>query len=271
MTSLNKLTVTVAGAGNVGSFLAVELFKAGCDIRQIFSRSGSIAAELAGRVDAEGVSDIRLIDPDVDLIILALPDRVIPEFCKLLATDGGVASQRTVIASTAGSVELDVLSGCFKSSGVLYPLQTFTKYSKPQAADIPFCIEGTDEYTVKLLRDTASLISRDVRDIDSAQRLILHLAAVFACNFTNHMIAVADRIINKSNLDFSILSPLINETIKRLDGQSPLEMQTGPAVRGDGNTIQKHLNLLRETEGELISSMYALISESIAEMKKNKV
>jgi predicted short-subunit dehydrogenase-like oxidoreductase (DUF2520 family) len=269
MTSLKKLTITIAGAGNVGRFLAVELFAAGCDIRQIYNRTQSPAVDLAGKVNSEPVSDITGINPDVDLIILALPDRVIPVFCQKLAVEGGIAANRTIIASTAGSVGLKDLNRHFSRCGVIYPLQTFTRYTKPNSAIIPFCIEGADYQVAAFLRETASLISGDVRDIDSNQRLVLHLAAVFACNFTNHMIAVADEIIRKANLDFSILLPLINETIKRLEGRSPLEMQTGPAVRDDKNTIEKHLQLLSETEGEILRSLYAIASESIAEMKKN--
>lgn len=270
MTSHNNLTITVAGAGNVGTFLAEELFRAGCVIRQVYSRTHNHALELAAKVKSEAIIDISKIDQDIDLIILALPDKVIPQFCQLLEKEAGISPERTVVASTAGSVSLGELQSSFFKSGVIYPLQTFTRYTKPVAENIPFCIEGSDDEVISLLKQTSSLISRDVRDIDSQQRLVIHLAAVFACNFTNHMIAVADDILSKAKLDFSILMPLINETISRLEGNKPVQMQTGPAVRNDQNTIEKHLHLLESTEGELLRSLYALISESIVRMKENK-
>lgn len=270
MASLNNLTITIAGAGNVGTFLAEEFSRAGCHVRQIYSRTTDHASELAVKVGAQPISEIKQVNPDTDLIILALPDRVIPGFSQSLSQEAGVSPERTVIASTAGSVGLEELVKTYPKSGILYPLQTFTRYTKPVGMNIPFCIEGADEEIVKLLKRTASLISRDIRDIDSRQRLIIHLAAVFACNFTNHMIAVADKIISRAGLDSDILMPLIDETVSRLKGHNPVQMQTGPAVRGDRNTIDKHLELLGSTEGELLRSLYELISESIVKMKVNK-
>lgn len=266
----SNLSVTIAGAGNVGSFLAVELFKSGCTITRIYSRTEKHAVELAAKVNSVAITDPGEFDFGTDLIILALPDKVIVDFCRQLSEYPGIKKGNPVIVSTAGSVELSELSNIYPDSGVLYPLQTFTKVTNPRAEKIPFCIEGSNPRVEQLLESAAAMISRDVRYITSGQRLVIHLAAVFACNFSNHMIAMADRIIEKANLDPGILMPLINETFSRLRENKPFNVQTGPAVRNDLNTISKHTRLLEEMDESALKSVYTLISENITLMHKNK-
>jgi len=272
MASTFDLSVTIAGAGNVGSFLALELFKSGCTIKQVYSRTEKHAAELAAQVNSVAITDPKKIDLKTGLIILALPDKVIVDFCKRIADvcAGGTGGQNPVIASTAGSVALAELSGIYPDAGVLYPLQTFTRYTNPEPSVIPFCIEGSNFRVEQLLGSTAKRITNDVRFITSGQRLIIHLAAVFACNFTNHMIALSDRIIEKANLDLSILMPLINETFSRLRDNKPFDVQTGPAVRNDLNTISKHTDLLEGIDEIALKALYTIISDNIALMHNNK-
>lgn len=288
MRAQEKPVITIAGAGNVGTFLAVKLYTAGCRIKQVYSRNLRHASLLADKVNSTPIDDINFIQPDTDLIIIALPDKVIPQFCKELSSlhnnqitgkvsrtqaghhdlinesDSISESLGFAIASVSGSVQLSEISGYFKRSGVLYPLQSFTLKSNPDTGTIPFCIEGNDEEMEILLSDVASIISNDVRHVDSVQRLKLHLSAVFASNFTNHMIALAEDIITKAGLDFNILRPLINETINRLENHSAADMQTGPAIRNDKETIDKHLEILKNLYPDnLIHDLYKLMSESI--------
>ncbi len=330
MKAHEKITVSLAGSGNVGSFLAGELFKAGVQIKQIYSRTLANAQALATKVNAEAIDSIESIDTDVDLLIIALPDHVIPEFSKILSsiyfakaepdiesqvdkaksenhnsdakadnavadssgsdkplrgtsgsempvagTSGtempvaGTSGSNLLVASTSGSVHINEISKYFTKCGVLYPLQSFTLKTNPDPHTVPFCIEATDWETAELLRHLASLISKDVRDVDSDQRILIHMAAVFASNFTNHMIAIAEDVINKAEQNFDILRPLITETIDRLSKFSPSEVQTGPAVRDDKETLDKHIELLGSLAKKELSDIYSLISESILK-KKNK-
>lgn len=276
MDAQKKLTVSIAGSGNVGSFLATELFKAGCVIRQVFSRTHENAQKLASKVDAEPIVKIDSIDFNIHLLIIALPDKVIPGFCEVLSKVTSVREGVTrsvvdpnpdiCIASTAGSVMLSEFSQYFNHCGVLYPLQSFTLMTQPDAKIVPFCIEGTDEQIKSLLTKTALLISDDVRFINSEQRLILHMAAVFASNFSNHLLAIASSIIRQNNLDFNILWPLINETVGRLKECKPEEVQTGPAIRNDIQTMEKHLELLDGYRNENFKLIYEIISRSIYQM-----
>lgn len=276
MDAQKKLTVSIAGSGNVGSFLATELFNAGCVIRQIFSRKLENAQKLAEKVGAEPIDAISFIDLNIQLLIVALPDKVIPEFCKALKKSQTESEGLTgdiiyinpdlCVASTAGSVMLSELSQYFSHCGVLYPLQSFTMKTKPDARNIPFCLEGTDSETNNKLMSVALLISNDVRFVNSEQRLILHMAAVFVSNFSNHLFAIANRIIQQSDLEFNILWPLIYETVNRLRECKPEEVQTGPAVRNDSQTIEKHLVLLDHYDNKNFKKIYELISRSILEI-----
>lgn len=276
MNAQKKLTVSIAGSGNVGSFLAIELFKAGCVIGQVFSRTLENAQKLAFRVNAEPIDRIDSIDFNIHLLIIALPDKIIPGFCEELSNiasgregaTGGVidANPDIFIASTAGSVMLSEFSQYFNHCGVLYPLQSFTLMTQPDAKIVPFCIEGTDEQIKSLLTRTALLISNDVRFVNSEQRLILHMAAVFASNFSNHLFAIAGSIIKQNDLDFNILWPLINETVGRLKECKPEEVQTGPAIRNDIQTMEKHLEQLDGYGNENFKLIYELISRSIYQM-----
>lgn len=258
-------TISIAGAGNVGSFLAVELCNAGYTIHQIYSRTIEHASLLANKVSAQAVDDMYELNSKVDLLIVALPDRVITEFLTSISTKWPVDSR---IASTAGAVSLKDLLAVFPNSGVLYPLQSFTQGHRPNPNTIPFCLEGCNDTMVELLKSIALQISKDIRLIDSDQRRVLHLSAVFACNFTNHMMTIANDILKENNIEFDILWPLINETVSRLKEYQPQQMQTGPAVRGDHPTITAHLSLLDHKPG--LQEVYKVITQSIIHSKNTE-
>lgn len=264
MESQQKLTLSIAGSGNVGSFLATELFNAGFTIRQIYSRTLANAEKLALKVNAQAVDSSTLITDNIDLLVIALPDNIIPIFCEELSKSQPASSLK--IATTAGSVSLNEIKRYFDNCGVIYPLQSITKITRPDVKSIPFCLEGTNELIKSLLVRIASAITDDIRDINSEQRLLIHLAAVFASNFTNHLIAIADDIISKGGIDRNILWPLINETVSRLKNNNPLDIQTGPAKRNDTETMAKHMELIRKIETESIGSIYKIISNNIAIM-----
>lgn len=262
----SDITISIAGSGNVASFLAVELYQKGFVIRQIYSRTLGNAKLLAKQVNAEATDHVAGIETDISLLIVALPDRIIAEFAKALSELHPDCSLK--VAYTAGSVSLSEISPYLRNCGVLYPLQSITLLRKPDPKNIPFCIEGTNDLITDFLTKIAGTMSKDVRLIDSDQRRTIHLAAVFACNFSNHMMAIAEDILSKENVDFNILRPLIHETITRLETQRPKAMQTGPAARDDQETIRKHLEMLKDKAE--VQQLYALITENIIRMKNLK-
>lgn len=251
-------TISFAGAGNVATHLAPALANAGYGIRHIVSRTAGRAEKLAQLTGGIPSADPSVIDDSADLLLLAISDHAIPGFVAGLKALGRFHG---IVAHTSGSQPLSAISQHFGRAGIFYPLQTFSKISNPDIRRVPFCIEGDSDETTTLLSAVAARLSDDVRLISSEQRAILHLSAVFACNFTNHMYAIASRLIEKSGVAPDILLPLIDETAKRLQGQDPALLQTGPAVRGDISTIEKHLRML-EGEAEL-QHIYKMLSENI--------
>ena len=254
--------VSFIGSGNVATHLAKGFMDKGIQIKQVFSLNLSKAELLANAVSAEGINDINLLDTeDVDLIILSVKDDVIEEIAQ------SFDSNNVTIVHTSGTVPMKALAA-HKNYGVLYPLQTFSKLKEMDLSNIPFCVEGNSKRVCIELIDYSAVISNDVRKVDSLARKSIHLSAVFACNFTNHMLAVADKILHESQQDISILKPLIEETIKKALSSSPAKVQTGPAIRKDYDVIEHHIGRL---EGNpLLQNIYKDITESIINWKENE-
>ena len=250
--------VTIAGSGNVATHLAKALVKAGIEIVKIYSRNLEHASNLANVVDATAVNDIAELDNAAQMLLIALPDRVIPSFAQEVKEKSTFSG---IVTHTCGSQPLSVLDSVFAKAGVFYPLQTFNRFNHPDMDKVPFCIEGSDDEVKNALAHLAGLISKDVRFIDSGQRASLHLAAVFACNFTNHMYALSADILETAGVEPDILRPLILETTMQLGELHPGLMQTGPAVRGDESTMAFHQELLHNHPQ--VSELYRQISESI--------
>ncbi|MHC1776319.1 MAG: Rossmann-like and DUF2520 domain-containing protein [Lentimicrobium sp.] len=256
-------SVSFAGAGNVAGYLAPALMHAGFKIVSIFSRNAEKAGELASLTGAKPVWLVDDIVDQADLLILALPDEVIPGFSMSLKNAGKFNG---IVAHTSGSQSLGSITRYHAQGGVFYPLQSFTRFSSPDISKVPFCIEGATPEIAEKLVEVAECLSGDVRLIDTPQRAQIHLAAVFACNFTNYLYSVADCLLAESGVQPDILMPLIRETALRISGGDAAVMQTGPAVRKDWSTIDMHLNMLRNHPEW--KEIYKTISELIVKLKE---
>lgn len=252
--------VSIIGSGNVATHLAKNLFDKGIIIHSIYSQTIENAQILAKKVNALGVSQLQDLDISVvDVIIIALKDDVIENVANQLTKSDAI------IAHTSGTVPLSVLKK-HSRIGVFYPLQTFSKSKALDFSNIPMCIEGITPDVHADLMELAKSISKDVRSIDSDTRKQIHIAAVFACNFTNHMWTIANQQLKQSDQDLSILEPLIRETIEKAFTNAPENVQTGPAARNDQQVIQKHLNMLEDQPQ--LQYIYTQISNSIINWKK---
>ena len=249
--------ITIIGSGNVATILSKVFVNKGFSINQVFSKS-KINAEiliekLASNQQIKATDNIAEIDDTSDIYIVCVKDDAIATVVnQFLFKD-------KLIVHTSGSVDITVFNG-FNQFGVFYPLQTFSKDKDTDVANVPFCIEGNTNQTTQLLIDLAISISNKVYEINSEQRKTLHLAAVFACNFTNYMYSIAEEIATKNNINFEVLKPLIQETAKKIEFQSPKEAQTGPAKRKDQQTINKHLAMLENNPNK---ELYQIITELI--------
>ena len=239
MSKLKK--ISIIGSGNIGFHLGKALKNQGATIHQVYSRKLKNALELASTLEAnQAINDLSELDADCDLILVAVKDDAIAKvitqipFCPKL------------IAHTSGSVPMDVFEQVdFTTYGIFYPLQSFSKNRKVDMKTVPFCLESNHTHALGMLSNLAHSISSQVYHINSKERETIHLAAVFANNFTNFMYQIANDILVDHCLPFEILKPLILETAKKIQDLPPKEAQTGPAKRNDQHTIEKHLAQLR--------------------------
>ncbi len=248
-------STVIIGAGNVAWHLGMALQARKIKVLQILGRTTDPVKELAGILNAGFTVDFERINVDADLYIIAVSDDAIDEVIRKLNVD------RQLVVHTAGSIPVSVFEGHFKNYGVFYPLQTFTKHREIDFDDIPICIEANDQENRDRLFQLARLISQRVVIADSEIRAKLHLAAVFASNFTNHMYSIANRILENEEIDFSILHPLVIETALKATGMKPAEAQTGPAARNNMMLMAEQMKMLENDP--VVREIYRILSDNI--------
>lgn len=230
------MNIVIIGTGNTATVLGRRLKAAGHTILQVFGRDPAAASALAYELEAESTNYWTVVLRSADLYLIAVSDIAIAEVAAELRLPQGT------VVHTAASVPLEVLEPQ-QRRGVFYPLQTLKKETKHQP-DIPLLIDAGDEPTLAQLKGLANSISEQVLEANDIQRQKLHLAAVFCNNFVNHLYVLTEDYCNREGIDFALLQPLIQETAARLITLPPLDAQTGPAIRRDGATMERHRELL---------------------------
>lgn len=250
--------IVFIGAGKVATALALAI-KSKRKIVQVYSRSGVSAKTLAGKLSCPFITDLKKINPSADVYIIAVKDDAIAKVVSTLRLKG-----KTVV-HTSGAVSMDVLKKASANRGVLYPPYSFIK-GRPLEKGVPFCVEASNHKVKTQLLGLVKDFSGKPYIMSSSQRATLHLAAVFANNFTNHMFVIANDIAQKANIPFEVLFHLIDDTVVNLKGQKPELNQTGPAKRGDVKTLKKHELMLKNNHRYL--ALYKLISKSIQQSSR---
>jgi predicted short-subunit dehydrogenase-like oxidoreductase (DUF2520 family) len=226
------ISILIVGTGNVGTHLYEAL-------------------KVIENVQVTLISSRNLTNiPKTDLTFLTVSDDAIATVSSKITND--------FVVHTSGSVSLSGLKNNTRK-GVFYMLQTFSKDKKVDFTDVPFCLEATTDYDLKILQKVANFLGQKMYEITSNQRKTLHVAAVFANNFTNHLYKIANDICETNQVPFEILHPLIKETAEKITVLPPALAQTGPAIRKDVETIKNHLFLLSEKQQEI----YKIITKSI--------
>lgn len=252
------MDIVIIGTGNAAFVLGRKLKLAGHTIVQVFGRNSSQASELAYVLDTESTNYWNVVNRTADLYLLAVSDIAIEDVVRELRLP-----DKTVV-HTAASVSKEVLRHDAAHYGVFYPLQSLKKEAGV-LPDIPIIVDASDQETLSLLQTVGQSIADRVVVADDDHRMRLHLAAVMANNFTNHLFSLVERYCQVEGLDFTLLLPLLKETVVRLETLPPSKAQTGPALRGDETTIEKHLHLL--DKHPQLKKVYAVLSESIAESR----
>ncbi len=256
---MSKYRIAILGSGNVATHLSQSLYSAGHDIVSVYSKTRTNAEILAEIVNAV-VSESVISDREPDVYIVSVSDDAI----SLIAEE--LSNTKSIVLHTSGSVGVDVFADRIERYGVIYPLQTFSVKKDVNMNSVPFFIEASGKEVLNEIKNLAHSIADNVTIADSKKRMLLHISAVFACNFTNHMFTIADSILSSEGLCIDILKPLINETIQKIDKLSPVDAQTGPAIRNDKDVIEKHLKMLEEKEN--LHDIYKFMTNSIYRYKK---
>ena len=254
------MRISFIGAGRVAYHLAKALGSQH-QIVQICSRTFENAEWISLQVQAQAISNFENINADIDLMIIAVSDQSIKSVIEQISP----FLKDVCIVHTSGSTHLNVLAKTHDKCGVFYPLQTFSLEREIDWKNTPLFIEATNKKDLGNLLHLANSLSNKVYSYDSEQRLSLHLAAVFACNFSNYCYDMAKEIVDAKHVDFSLLYPLIQETANKAVANNPKDMQTGPAMRGDENIIQMHTNMLMQDQREDLKYVYQLLSQQILE------
>lgn len=253
------MDIVIIGSGNVAAVLGRKFKAAGHRIVQVVSRNASAANKLAYEWDTASTNYRILMNKKADVYLIAVSDSAIAEIVHELKLPG------KVVAHTAASVSKDILKNVSEHYGIFYPLQSLRK-EMTVLPDVPIFFDGNDETAKKTLEQLARSISHEkATEAGDDTRMKLHVGAVFVSNFTNHMYALAEEYCKKEGLDFKQLLPLIEETAFRIKDISPRLAQTGPAIRHDKETLQKHIELLKDYPQ--LKNIYLVLTESIQQNK----
>ena len=249
------MKVVLIGSGSVATHLGLALQSKGVTISQVYSRNVSNAETLAEKLNTLFITDISEIYKEADVYFYALSDNAFKSILRKIEMPDGIQ------VHTAGCIPMNEFEGFTTKFGVFYPLQTFSKNKPVNFSQIPICIEASNMEVQQQLLEIANLVSDKTFLINSENRKKLHLAAVFACNFTNYMYDIASKLLEESGLLFDMIQPLIEETAEKMKAMKPYDAQTGPAVRMDENTINKHLAMLNKNPE--LKKIYKLMTKNI--------
>lgn len=255
---MKKQCVVILGSGNVATNLALSL-KDKCEVVQIFSRTMDNALMLAKEVGCDATNDLKKLYKKADIYIISVKDDAIASIIDSTPSNGALW------VHTSGSTPIEVFEGKREKYGVLYPMQSFSKSRIVDMSEVHIFIEGNCDKVTREINDFASCISENIHEATSQERQQLHVAAVFACNFANHMFTLSSEVLSEAGLPFDAMLSLIKTTVEKLDHMTPQESQTGPAARGDTKIIEKHLSSLNGDKREI----YKLLSDSIMRAKKD--
>ena len=253
-----KFKIAILGAGNVAWHLAPALEDAGHEITEVYARDLKKAKEITERLyAAEPTDELDFSESKAEIFILAVKDSAIAE-----VADEVILPEESILVHTSGAMPLDILGYSSASYiGILYPLQSFTRGKKIEMDEVPFLLESEDQLVLQKLKKLAKSLSPLVYPIRSKDRKAIHVAAVFASNFSNHMIRIAEEVMRRQGLDFEMLKPLIIETISKSLQIGAKQAQTGPAIREDYETLEEHHRFLSYNES--FAEIYRLVSQDI--------
>ena len=259
MDVLEKQSISFIGAVKLASHLAFAFKERGYRFLQVYNRSSANGLKLASSLDCEYISDIKSLSDQADIYCITLSDSVIEEFSKKLQLNN------KLVVVFSGTLDIDLLRQCSGNYGVIYPPQTFSGGKPVNFQNIPLCVDGNNNESLGMLLALAGSVSSKVFQVTLEQRQILHVAAVFASNFTNFLHSSAEKLLKDHGLPHDLLGPLVAKTAENFSSDEIFALQTGPAIREDYAVLKLHEHLL-EAYPEF-QKIYQLLSSSIIHQK----
>lgn len=242
----------------MATFLALRLKEAGHAILQIISPQFQHAQTLADEVQADAATNMAEIRSDAEVVILAVPDDTL----RLLVQSLKLPNQ--LVIHTAGSVPASVLSGVSEKYACIWSIYSIQKEKIPSHRNIPMVVSSQEAKTLEIAQTLAKDISDVVYLLDDAQKSWAHLGAVIANNFSNHLMVVCEQLMQDHHIPFELFRPIIQDTVEKMSHRSPKTLQSGPAIRGDEQTIQTQMQML--SDYPMFARLYEILSRSIQEI-----
>ena len=254
--------IALIGSGRLGSQIAPALEAAGHRVAEIYNPSAYSAEKVAKKLyDCQLVDSLDFSDSSCNLFIITVPDTAISQVASEI-----VLPDEAIVVHTSGATSLDVLEvTAAENYGILWPLQSFSHDRPTTFKRLPVFVEASNEFTEDALLALASSLGAEPLIVEEEERKTLHLAAVFASNFTNHMLACAKTILGQQNISLEHLQPLVEETVKKAFDLGPEDAQTGPAVREDYETIEEQTSRLSFDES--LQRIYQVLSQHIVQSR----
>jgi len=251
------MRIALIGAGRVASCMGPRLKQAGHTVTGVYSRTLANAEQLAKVVGAPAFNSLESV-PEADVYLVMLSDDALVQLAPAIVK----GREKALFLHTAGSVPMDLWKEAgAQRYGVLYAMQTFSKGADIDWPEVPVFVEGCNPDELRIVASLASALSGKVTELSSEGRKKLHVAAVFTCNFSNHMYSIAQKLLATEGVPFSVMLPLVRETARKVETMSPENAQTGPAIRGDRKVMDQHLELLKDYPE--YAELYRLISTDI--------
>ena len=249
------MNFSIIGSGNIAHYIGTRCKEAGNVIENIISTNETTGTSLAEKLDATYLSDYN--QSQSKTFLLAIPDDAIRD---LISED--FFNDKSVI-HTSGSIGLEELTELSEHRACIWPIFSIKKEKLPTRNDIPFVLQSSNQPSRKKAVSFLKCLTNNVSEVDDKQKAILHLSAVLVNNFTNHLFAQSEQLLSSRNLSFNdLMIPIIQNTVNKLSHESPINLQTGPAVRGDQGTINKHLDVIQENPQ--LQEIYKVISKAIS-------
>ncbi len=254
--------IALIGSGRLGSQIAPALEAAGHRVAEIYNPSAYSAERVAKKLyDGRLVDSLDFSDSSCNLFIIAVPDAAISQVASEI-----VLPDDAIIVHTSGATSLEVLEvTAAENYGIFWPLQSFSHNRPASFKGLPVFVEASNEFAEDALLALASSLGAEPLIVEEEERKTLHLAAVFASNFTNHMLTCAKAVLNQQNISLEHLQPLVEETVKKAFDIGPDEAQTGPAVREDYETIEEQTDRLSFDES--LQRIYQALSQHIIQSR----